>query len=207
MIYLEPVCYADDDLTFFQAFELGDPRPADYWSADECSNIKTTIKRHYLDKQRNTCCYCRQIIIVDHGRVWDTEHIVPRKTHPGFMFTPQNLALACPDCNGRKASKQTLVAPDTSAYPSTGDAFLVVHPHFDNYDEHIEMGDFVYTGISDRGEWTVINCDLNRLAGRAFGWPDPIADERFEDLVDDVFDGDGAAPGIIQATIESELNS
>src|SRR5690606_8510723 len=111
--------------------------------------IKTKIKKHYLAAQGNTCCYCWQIIPTRHGRTWDAEHVVPRESHPGFMFTPQNLALACPDCNGPKSNKQTLVSPSTTTYPTTGDAFLVVHPHFDDYADHIEKGDYTYVQRSD----------------------------------------------------------
>jgi hypothetical protein len=207
VIRLRPVTYVAPDLDTVRKFETSYPKLSSYWTDAECTAIKSTIKQHYLAVQRHTCCYCRQIIAISHGRVWDAEHIVPRKSHPGFMFTPQNLALACPDCNGAKSAKQTLVDPSITTYPNTGDAFLVVHPHFDKYADHIEQGEYLYVRRSDKGQWTITNCNLGRFAGQQFGWPEPIEDDRFENLVDDVFDGGAASARVIGEQLRSRIHN
>lgn len=210
MIYLQPVKYVEADLDFVRRFERSDSKQAGYWTNDACSGLKTVIKQHYRRVQNNICCYCRQVIPVDHGRVWDTEHIVPRNLRPDFMFIPQNLALSCPDCNGPKSDKETLADPSTTTYPTTSDAFLIVHPHFDNYAEHVQKGDYLYVPASGsaKGKWTISNCNLSRFAGREFMWPDPIPDDRFEDLVDDVFDGNAeSARAIIEDLTTSGENA
>jgi len=192
MIYLPAVAYSEEEVDFVRQFAASAPKLSSYWADDACSAIKSTIKHHYRVAQGSVCCYCRQIIPIKHGRVWDAEHIVPRASRPEFMFTPQNLALSCPDCNGPKSNTPTLVDPLVATYPTTGDAFLIVHPHFDDYADHIEVGNYTYAPVpgSDKGAWTIANCNLLRFAGQEFGWPEPIADERYENLVDAVFDGD-----------------
>ena len=205
MIYLQCMAYVAADLALVRQFEQRVEKSSNYWTEDECSAVRTAIKRHYRAVQGNTCCYCRQIIAVDHGRVWDAEHIVPRKSNPSFMFTPQNLALACPDCNGAKSSTQTLVNPSTNLYPTTGASFLIVHPHFDNYADHIEKGEYTYARLSDKGEWTIKTCNLTRLAGRKLGWPDPVADERFEKSVEDLFGGDPTSIRVISDQLRASV--
>lgn len=197
---LSPVVYADNDLDFVRRFENGQRMLSSFWSDAACDSIRSRIKKHYLYAQRNTCCYCRQVFPEDHARAWDAEHVVPRSTHPQFMFTPQNLALSCLSCNGSKSNTQTLIDTGVVDYPSTGDAFFVVHPHFDAYSEHIEFGDLTYAARTEKGEWTIIACNLTRFAGRVFGWPDPIADDRYEEDVDAVFDG-SAAPSAITVSV------
>ncbi|WIB42153.1 hypothetical protein DEJ11_15160 [Curtobacterium sp. MCLR17_058] len=136
-------------------------------------------------------------------RAWDAEHIVPKRLHPEFMFTPENLALSCPDCNGPKWDKETLVDPTLRAYPLRGDAFLIVHPHFDAYEDHIVRGDYVYTAVegSEKGAWTIIECNLGRFVQMQIGWPEPLGDEDFEDEVERAASGDAAAVSQIAAEL------
>jgi hypothetical protein len=108
------------------------------------------------------------------------------------MFTPRNLALSCPDCNGPKRDEETLVDPSVATYPSSGDGFLIVHPHFDYYYDHIAVAGVVYTAVegSDKGEWTIGACDLGRFAQLKIGWPDPIEEDEFEMQVEQADMGD-----------------
>jgi hypothetical protein len=203
---LAPVVYSDTDLEFVRRFENGQNMLSNFWSDAVCDPIRSRIKKHYLLAQRNTCCYCRQVIPEDHARAWDAEHVVPRSTHPQFMFTPQNLALACLSCNVSKSNKQTLNDIGVIDYPFAGDDFLVVHPHFDAYNEHIESSDFIYVARTPKGEWTITACNLTRFAGRVFGWPDPIADDRYEEDVDAVFEG-SVAPSEVAVAVRLSIEA
>ncbi|EKY3267942.1 HNH endonuclease, partial [Cronobacter sakazakii] len=79
-----------------------------YWDMKgnkDLDAIKKHIKDYYLIVQDYKCPYCQQKIIVTHNGAWDTEHIIPKDTHPDFMFEPQNLCVSCKDCNGEKSNK------------------------------------------------------------------------------------------------------
>ena len=69
------------------------------WSDVRLNPIRGRIKQHSLDEQRHRCCYCQQRIRVGHGRAWDLEHVLNKKRYPDFIFEPENLAVACIDCN------------------------------------------------------------------------------------------------------------
>lgn len=57
-----------------------------------------------------------------------------------------------------------------SGYPKSTNAFKIVHPHFDNYDEHIVVfRRKYYVPRTDKGSFTIFSCGLNRFI-RAFGW-------------------------------------
>lgn len=174
------------------------------WSEPEHDDIRRAIKTHYIAQQSTRCCYCDRHLGTINHRDWDIEHIVSRATHPFFMFEPRNLAVACHDCNGAKSDQRVLRNDRRVTYPSEAGAFLIVHPHFDNYDEHIIYRDFIYVGKSEKGKRTIYVCDLLRFAQRFIDWSSSIADKRFEEDVDDLMSGGASAPGALRR-IASQL--
>lgn len=204
---LPPVVYSTEEQQLIDAFDAMVVKNGDYWNDDALQQLKLKIKKHYKTVQRLTCCYCRQVILVNHARAWDTEHIVPRASHALFMFIPLNLAVACPDCNGKKSDNQTLVDPMQLTYPASGKDFHIVHPHFDEYGDHIQQGGLTYVPLSDKGTWTIEKCDLTRFAGKKFGWPEPLADMRFEEAVDQVQEGDVTGVTAIASELSSAITS
>lgn len=202
---LEPVKYTEGEQAIISVFEARLHLDAHSWTDASLTSIKSSIKKHYVVAQGHTCCYCRHIIPVDHGLTWGTEHVVPRSSHPQFMFTPLNLAVSCHDCNGHKSSKQTLVDPGCAEYPSAGESFHVVHPHFDEYDAHITRSGNVYTPISDKGSWTITECNLMRFTQMKLGWPTQITDDRFDDQVSALVDGDLTEVHKIRSTLDDAL--
>jgi hypothetical protein len=207
VILLPPVAYTVKEKQIIDAFEAMPVKSGDYWNDAALKRLKLKIKKHYKTMQGLACCYCRQIITIVHSRAWDTEHIVPRASHALFMFTPLNLAAACPDCNGKKSNSQTLVDPTLVTYPASGKEFHIVHPHFDEYSDHIQRGEYTYIALSDKGTWTVEKCDLARFAGKKFGWPEPIADIRFEEAVDQIQEGDSRGVTAIVSELASAIAS
>jgi uncharacterized protein (TIGR02646 family) len=150
------------------------------WSNAELNPVRAAVKSQCLPQQAHRCCYCYREILSTNGRVWDVEHVVPKSTHPEFTFEPRNLAIACPDCNIAKGEVETLVNSARVTYPDTSDAFLVVHPHFDEYAEHIVNLGLMYWPVTPKGEWTIYKCKLLRYLQAFMGWPDDISDDRFE---------------------------
>jgi 5-methylcytosine-specific restriction endonuclease McrA len=168
--------YCEESQAIVDRFSALKPedKTSGYWNDDSLEELKKEIKDHYLVEQQNTCSYCAQTIRVKHGATWDTEHVVARKTHPQFMFEPKNLCVACKDCNGIKGDKNVLQNPKRKTYPKSSGDFLITHPHFDEYGEHIYIvGNKVYVPVTEKGKFTIELCGLLRFAVKKIGW-DPI---------------------------------
>jgi hypothetical protein len=183
----QPLELSEEDLLAIQAVSA-DGLVSDPWADDRVTIMKSRAKKHYVSEQGNRCCYCTQQWLTEHGRVWDLEHVVPKVLRPEFMFEPRNLAIACPDCNQAKWHKETLTGQPVTEYPSSTDSFLVVHPHFDRWEDHIDKCGVVYKPISDKGQWTVTECNLGRFALK---YADPADetdphDRRFESAITDL---------------------
>ncbi|MFS1897472.1 HNH endonuclease [Vibrio cyclitrophicus] len=131
----------------------------------ELTRLKKHIKDFYILSQDYTCVYCHQKIVVDHNAVWDTEHIVPKSTHPQFLFKPENLCVACKDCNGKKSDKNVLVNSKRQSFSFDKQDYLIVHPHFDNYHEHIRIvsDSLMFLPRTDKGLYTIETCGLLRF--------------------------------------------
>ncbi|EEW9976583.1 HNH endonuclease, partial [Salmonella enterica] len=123
------------------------------------------IKSYYLLAQDYRCPYCHQKILVAHNGAWDTEHIIPKDTHPDFMFEPQNLCVSCKDCNGEKSNKNILVNKKIIRLPKKSKSYTIIHPHFDNFDDHIKIIDdaLYFLPKTDKGRRTIEVCGLLRF--------------------------------------------
>ena len=139
------------------------------WSDEDLHNLKTLIKKHYIFEQDAICPYCQQNIRSSNGRYWDIEHIIPRATSPYFMFEPLNLCISCIDCNNAKSNKKVTNSNAQKHYPIRSKDYLIVHPHFDNYEEHILVirAGYYYVARKPKGEKTISICRLNRFYGLA----------------------------------------
>ncbi|MCS0024059.1 HNH endonuclease [Vibrio antiquarius] len=135
------------------------------WSDEDLEPIKETVKKHYHSIQNTVCPYCRQKLNSKHGRYWDIEHIIPRSHQPNFMFEPLNLCLSCVDCNKEKSDKKVTTSNAKNNYPKKPSQYLIVHPHFDNYDDYliaVKPGLFYYP-LESKGRKTIEVCGLNRF--------------------------------------------
>jgi hypothetical protein len=199
------VAFTASEQRIVSDFEATDPKDPSYWMDASIEALKRAIKRHYVLAQGYTCCYCRQVYPVGHLMAWTTDHVVPRNSHPQFMFTPLNLAAACHTCNQRKSAKQSLKVSSGAAYPAVGASFFVIHPHFDNYSDHIEHAGVSYTPITEKGGWTYEACGLDRFVEMELGWPEAtIADERYEKAVDAIAEGDRTASAAVMVDVDTE---
>ncbi|EKO3817862.1 HNH endonuclease [Vibrio harveyi] len=141
------------------------------WELEEARELAQSIKKQYILKQNTICPYCRRKLCTENGRDWDIEHIVPRATHPQFMFEPLNLCVACVECNKHKSDKKVTNSTAQYKYPKKTNQFFIVHPHFDVYENHItviEAGVFYMPTKDDidfksKGQRTIEICGLNRF--------------------------------------------
>lgn len=190
----ESYVYTEAEMTIVQAFlDLPeDEIDHSYWSNPEINDIRSNIKRHYIRQQGNCCCYCNYFNPALHGRTWDVEHIVPISPHFRFMFETRNLAASCVECNQAKSNNNVLKNKKIKKYPAKSQSFIILHPHLDQYENHIDKLDFLYVPRSDKGTATIIACDLSRFARRSGGLPDYLRERRYLNLVKSLLMGDKA---------------
>lgn len=180
---LNRIVYCETSASLVARYGDEPDKDSTYWRHEDVNPVRGEIKKHYIEEQQHLCCYCGIPDPSNHGLDWDVEHIVAQKPHPEFMFTPENLAVACKECNSKKGAKETLVDPSATLYPSTSDAFLIVHPHFDDWSDHILRDHLTYASFTDKGQWTIEECRLNRFNERVVGLRYPISDNRYEEMV------------------------
>jgi 5-methylcytosine-specific restriction endonuclease McrA len=155
------------------------------WSDDDLQIVRKEIRDFYRYAQKGICSYCRQPVSLIAVYNCHVEHIVPKSLHPDFIFTSKNLCVICADCNQIKRDQETLgEIPETlnnaanrKRYPTSNNAFKIVHPHFDNYDDHILIinGCYIDKG-SKKGNFTIGACNLNRKLA-VFGWEPAVIDD------------------------------
>lgn len=150
--------------------------------------FKKKLKGDLRSLQLAQCCFCRRQFS-DDGTV-HIEHFVDKSIYGAYTFEIQNLALACGTCNGAKnghtlhisarlekravrhgkaylprcpalASVLTAGLP----YPAIATSFRWVHPHFDNFSDHIELArGWVYARVTLKGYRTIRSTKLNQIA-------------------------------------------
>lgn len=132
------------------------------WNDPTLKDLKKTVKKFYRAAQKGKCCYCR-FPLPTHPRSYDLEHIISREQAICYMLWPQNLAASCTDCNFAKGRKTVVKKGDIqkNAYPKYSE-IDIVHPHLDEYDEHIAVISGLYLGLEKKGADTIAVCDLTR---------------------------------------------
>lgn len=136
---------------------------ADDWTKSIYKSIKQRIKAHLLAQQNKICIYCRlKLSLAQYSP--PIEHIVPKNLHHIFMFEQKNLTISCETCNRKKWQTETLVNPQVIIYPTSGAEFIIFHPYFDEYNDHIEiLGGIFSKAKSSKGEKTIEICKLDRV--------------------------------------------
>ncbi|EGQ9921632.1 TPA: HNH endonuclease [Vibrio parahaemolyticus] len=150
---------------------------------ERIKTLKSEIKRHYKVAQRYTCVYCGNTNYINHGSSWHIEHIIPKETNEQLMFESENLCLSCPECNQYKGKKRVLV--EDLIYSNRAQDFIIVHPHYDDYSEHILREGMIYMPKdgSDKGKTTIKICKLFRFI--TLELDGEIRDVDFYDLIED----------------------
>jgi hypothetical protein len=175
-----PAQYSDAQKNVIKALLKDVNFTSDTWVDPNIEGIRSSVKQHYIAEQQYRCCYCQQELINEHGRAWDVEHVIARSQNPRFMFEPRNLAVACTECNGNK-SKVSVTRKVPVRLPTAPASYLIVHPHFDRYEEHIEIeGNYTFHALTEKGSFTIHHCELYRIRARIARIKKPIRDRRFE---------------------------
>lgn len=132
------------------------------WTKNVFDSIKDNIIAFLRIEQDNECCYCKRELGFDIKEV-DIEHILPKSKFERFTFFTKNLALSCPACNTKKNANEVLLKPIVR-YPKNGKKFKIIHAHYDDYSQHIEILDnCVYVAQTKKGSETITMTELFRL--------------------------------------------
>lgn len=116
--------------------------------------------------QHDKCAYCGSELFVTSSP--QIEHIAPkggakRPKYVKFTFLPMNLALACSFCNSptKKGGRDTIV----NEYINYSKCqFSIVHPYFDNPNDHYKWEGALITGKTNKGINTI---EMFQLDGEA----------------------------------------
>ncbi|HVY94250.1 MAG TPA: HNH endonuclease [Bryobacteraceae bacterium] len=109
--------------------------------------IGARTRTQVRQRARNCCEYCHLHQDDSPLAALHIEHIVP-KIHGG-TDSPDNLALACIDCNLHKGTKLTGIDPET------GEVTGLFHPRRQNWDDHFERRGIQLTGRTAVGRTAV----------------------------------------------------
>jgi 5-methylcytosine-specific restriction endonuclease McrA len=160
----------------------------DYWNDPIIDPVRAEIKDHYIGEQNRRCCYCNREYPTGNKAVWDGEHIIAKSLAPRFMFEPRNLAASCKDCNIAKGEDEVRVNPKRQSFPDQSKHYIIVHPHFDEYDDHIRWYGDVVRPLTTKGAELVGKCNLWRFgvakAGVEVQPPNPLADSLIGVMMD-----------------------
>lgn len=105
----------------------------------QTKSIKHHISEFTIRNQKGRCVYCECIL-----RKGDTaiEHFAPKESHSEFTFHPKNLFSACGCCNSTSVKGRKDTISNNPKHPQyKKNTFNIVHPLFDNPDDHIKYKD------------------------------------------------------------------
>lgn len=157
-----PYTLTSDDTKAIEKASNGNPKKAD-WEKDTLKRFKERVRVHYRKQQNKKCAYCRMDISAATS-YFPIEHIVPKSLHPEWMYEPLNLCIACANCNSAKNNQEVLSNKNTTILPTDSSGYIIIHPYYDRYFDHIEIVDgLLYKGLTPKGTKTIEICNLTRI--------------------------------------------
>jgi hypothetical protein len=149
----------------------------------------TDYRDWLLREQKHRCAYCQVPITSIRAGHCEIDHILPKESsayialnrvqaksdkfehrrhtmgYPAFRYVPENLAVACKQCNSSKGSYDGRIGRvrTTRRFPRAAYQYLWVHPHFHDYSAHVVIDvDWIYEGQTEEGRRTIEVCGLNK---------------------------------------------
>lgn len=146
--------------------------------------VRVHIRKFYARAQQWVCAYCAQQISMVSPANAHIEHIIAKSVNEKFVFEPVNLCVICADCNTIKRAQEVENIIDSVTkrkyvrYPTASSSFKIVHPHFDNWEDHLVIRAGIYHHLTNKGRFTIYCCELNRKF-RKLGYSEKLADDEF----------------------------
>ena len=137
------------------------------------SRIPEWLRRQVADEAQHRCGYC---LMAEHvvGMPMELDHLIPESL--GGATQADNLWLACPGCNARKADRVLGIDP------ITGQSVRLFDPRRQSWGQHFRWvaDGTLIEGMTPAGRATVVTLQLNRSvlvsarqAWVAGGWHPP----------------------------------
>ena len=151
----DPVIYTADE----QSYVNGTLKPlkGKAWDDDtvKTNKLKNRISTHTIIAQGGRCAYCETPLVKG---ALATEHIAHKGKYGEFCFEPYNLVTACTSCNspGNKGENDTIKGL-VNRRDYAANRFIIVHPYFDNPDDHFKYMD------ADRTMYDTTHCSDEAL--------------------------------------------
>ncbi|CAH6863926.1 HNH nuclease domain-containing protein [Vibrio crassostreae] len=166
---MNPYLVNSDESQVFEGLQNKNLSAKEMWEDDCVTDIKLRMKKHYISEQGRKCAYCKVDLHTNHGGVWDTEHIIDKDSSPQWTFEPLNLCVSCKDCNQAKGTRSVTKSLVYKSFPKSKSSYRIVHPHFDKYEDHIEVAvsGVTYRYKSKKGRETIEVCGLLRYHAQA----------------------------------------
>jgi hypothetical protein len=162
------------------------------WSSEAGAVIqfKNGLKKDLRKLQLGRCCYCRRLL----GDPISThlEHFLEKAEYASFTFEICNISLSCGICNGAKTRCYLRVSAHLTKrlslkmgvktkarqcpalvgklaagapLPTASADYRWVHPHFDDYGNHIAIArSWMFRGVTRKGARMIRSLQLNALA-------------------------------------------
>lgn len=153
------------------------------WGCERLEAIRSSIRRFYRNAQQGRCPYCMKPISLQAAGNAHVEHILPKSLFTKFIFEPKNLCVICADCNTAKNNgnaindnEQDTCNGAAQTYPRSTRRFKIVHPHIDEYADHIVRTGIFYVDKTAKGHFTIGMCKLN-MATHRFGHEEGVLDD------------------------------
>lgn len=132
-------------------------------------SFKSDVKEKYYTSQLRRCAYCSHEL-QQSKQTYHLDHIIDKGAYSEFMFETRNLANACTLCNGTKSNKNVLtgtgLAKVSSSLPWQSDDYLILHPHLDEWSDHLEFDEFnriKSKAGKAKGEFTIDTVGIKKL--------------------------------------------
>ena len=115
--------------------------------------MEARLRAFVRERAGNRCEYCQRRQETSPLIRLQIEHVIPVKH--GGSDEPDNLALACAECNLKKSS-------DLAGFdPNTNDLTPLFHPRLQPWGEHFAWSGFQILGLTAVGRTTVRVLDMN----------------------------------------------
>lgn len=121
------------------------------------TRILPALRAAVAERARYRCSYCQTAENVT-GSLFTVDHVIPESL--GGRTIPENLCLACWECNRLKRDRITGLDPDSDTM------VRLFNPNAQRWHEHFawEMSGLLIVGLTPTGRATVTALQLNRVS-------------------------------------------
>jgi uncharacterized protein (TIGR02646 family) len=114
------------------------------WGSKEFKEVKRLLRQSLRLQQDGRCVFCRRRILIERRNAGeDIEHFLDKSRlhYRRWVFSPNNISIACRPCNFVKSTRDlgNDAVRSATAYSSDMGQFSWLHPYYENYHENIEI--------------------------------------------------------------------